>query len=138
VKKIPWRFYIALFLTGGLTIGIVVSSASRAAHQSPVIGILASLSTAVLFVLLITLTYRRAMQKRDPTLPWPTRQHAAMLRSCCPYQATMHSIYVLLRWLISPDFMRRNLPGQNLKLRALPAVQAWVILRSAHPANELR
>ena len=66
MKKIPWRFYIALFLTGGLTIGIVVSSASRAAHQSPVIGILASLSTAVLFVLLITLTYRRAMQKRDP------------------------------------------------------------------------
>jgi len=66
VKKIPWRFYIALFLTGGLTIGIVVSSASRAAHQSPVIGILASISTAVLFVLLITLTYRRAMQKRDP------------------------------------------------------------------------
>ena len=67
MKKIPWRFYIALFFTAGVTIGIMVSSASRAAHQSPIIGILASVSTAFLFVLLITLTYRRAMQKRDPS-----------------------------------------------------------------------
>ena len=66
MKKIPWRFYITVFLLGGLPFGLAVAVATKKILPSVLLQLAFALSLAFLVVALIAVLYRRAMLKRDP------------------------------------------------------------------------